>query len=414
MLLLPAVFAQTSEFSPPDARFALALYCNPTCSDEVLEQLELDLSSIRGRSGFSEQMTRPGRIMGMADSSFGIPDEAFIEAYGVEVDRPESLIKSESVVLGWFASPTASAQETLAIAHAAFGKAAEASGGWVEDLDTQALYGAAAWKAHDPMGPVTEWMVVDGSPLSEAEDAPLRMITRGMRRFGLPELVVEEVSMEGAGDVAVVMNAVAETFAKSGPPSASSLYVEYTGADGTTVKGTANFSRATRQDEDPDDPLLKLSFDGEIIVLEEVAIPDEPPPEPTPEPLASTELKPLSNPPPAPQGPPTSLQEAQALAASRLEVVVRPAFTAGFPTGEVLAVSVPFETTSGGLEYMWVEITAWNGTELTGVLANQPLAVLGLNKGDTIKLQQSDIFDYVWKKADGSREGNFTAHFVSH
>jgi hypothetical protein len=33
-------------------------------------------------------------------------------------------------------------------------------------------------------------------------------------------------------------------------------------------------------------------------------------------------------------------------------------------------------------------------------------------QGDSITLRQGEVFDYVWKKADGTREGNTTAAFL--
>ena len=114
---------------PPDARFALALFCDPTCSDEVMTDLDVALAPIRARNGVPERAAKPLRIMGVAGVEFGIPDAAFVEAFGVGVDRPEALGQSQQVLLAWFAGPREDALTTLATAHAAFAAAAEKSKG---------------------------------------------------------------------------------------------------------------------------------------------------------------------------------------------------------------------------------------------------------------------------------------------
>ena len=49
---------------------------------------------------------------------------------------------------------------------------------------------------------------------------------------------------------------------------------------------------------------------------------------------------------------------------------------------------------------------------MSGVLVNQPYNVPNLKKGDMVNIAFRDVFDYIWKHADGSREGNSTSAFV--
>lgn len=410
---------------PPDARFALALFCNPDCDDAVLDQLEADLVSIRGRSGFPTRVSKPSRIMGIADSSFEIPDSNFIEVYGVDVDRPEQLAASTEVILAWFASPPDTALATLTTAHHAFAKAAVNSGGWVEDLDTQQVFGAAAWAARSPEGPLEQWFVVDAAPQDANDpDGAVRIVTRGLRRFGLPEVVVENVEVGLAGDVSVVVNAVAEGMkARGGAAITLPIKTEM-------VDGTATFESVARLEDDPDDPLWRMRFDGQISVPaeevsgetpapEEVPAPEEAPaPEevPAPAPVAvavpPTVLADASAQPPSPAMEMSPLETAQRQAMARFETVVYAAWQQGLAANSLVAVSVPFPTRDGGTEYMWVEVKTWDGSQLRGVLANEPYNVEGLHKGDEVALKQEEVFDYIWKKADGTREGNTTAQFL--
>jgi hypothetical protein len=425
--LVASAAAQAPPPLPPDARFALALFCNPTCDDAVVDTLDAGLAAIPARSGFPDRVTRPSRIMGMAGSEFGMPDAAFIEMYGVGVDRPEDLAKSQEVLLAWIAAPRESAADTLAVAHSAFAAAAAQSGGWVEDLDTQRVFGAAAWRALDPKGPITDWFVVDAEPEDEADAAsPLRLVTRGLRRYGDHDLVVEDVAGDAAGDVSFVVNAIAE--ALHGRTTAPATLQVNT----ATVRGTARLQPIARLDTDPEGPLLQLRFDGEITLPPPAAAPEEPAPPaadapaPIPPLDASAAAAIPPQPEPAPTAPgaaplppspeplvPTSLEDAQREARERFARDVRPAFERGLPPGEVVAVKAPFRTRTGGTEYMWVELRSVSGDELRGVLVNEPYEVAGLKKGDAVTLSQRELFDYVWRRADGSREGNGTSAFLN-
>lgn len=414
-LLAPAA-AQAPPPLPPDARFALALFCAPTCGEEVVNALDEGLASISAKDGFPESAGRPLRIMGLAGTDFGIPDAAFIELYGVGVDRPEALTQSQEVLLAWFAGPREEALETLTVAHSAFAAAAKLSGGWVEDLDTQRIYGAEAWAKLDPRGPITDWFVVDAEPMELGADpetaTTLRLVTRGLRRYGDFELVVEDVPTEAAGDVSFVVNALAEEVRRRGVGSGQLSVAT------PTVRGKATFRSVARRDTDPEEPLLRATFDGEITLpADPAAAPvaeDAPPPVPVAEaapvePAGIGARRPSATDAAAPAA---TLADAQRLARERFARVVKPAFVAGLPPGEAVAVKAPFRARSGDDEYMWVELRRIDGAELSGVLLNEPYDVPGLRKGDPIQLSEADIFDYVWKRADGSREGNTTAAFL--
>lgn len=411
---------------PPDARFAFALYCNPTCDGEVMDALDDGLRAIRSREGFAERVVTPQRIMGLSGPDFGIPDADYSATFGVEVGDPAALAGSQEVLLAWVAGPREEARATLAVAHAAFATAARLAGGWVEDLDTGTVYGASAWAALDPRGPLTDWFVVDADPTSDADGAPLRVVSRGLRRFGLPELVVEDVPEEAAGDVAFVVNAVAETL----DATAGGGIAEAVAVDTVNVQGMASLSAVEPGADDPAPPLLRLRFEGSIAVGGEEPPLEEPPVDAIPAvpvaeaaPVAAPLAVPVAEAPtpparvdvprdPAPP-PPQSLGEARAQASARLDGVVRSAWEAGLAEGEVVAVSAPFRTRTGSTEYLWVELRQWSGTNMSGVLVNEPYAVPNLHKGDVVAVRQADVFDYIWKKRDGSREGNGTAPFVT-
>jgi uncharacterized protein YegJ (DUF2314 family) len=379
-----------------DARFALALYCDPICDDAVLDGLEADLAPIPAVSGFEEETKQTGRLMGLLDivpkrddDAFGVPDADFIANYGVEVDRPERLSASQSVVIAWFASPRADAAKTLTIAAQAFANAATRANGWVEDLDTQRVYGQAAWARMDPAGPLTQWFVIEDNPA----DAQVRLITRGLRRFGDAELVMAHVEVDAAEDAAVVLNAVAATLHQSSTytPIDTGIAINT-----DTVQGDAQLGSATPIDGDPVPPLLAVHFEGKIVAPAAAA-----------QSLPATTDAPQTVAKPVP----TTLAEAEAAMRERLESH-RVTFMSGVPDGVRFAVSVPFDCPDGSREYLWVEVQRWEGSRLTGHVINSPTRTRAAQKGQSVVVDQGRVFDYLLKHSDGSREGDTVGAFV--
>ena len=101
---------------------------------------------------------------------------------------------------------------------------------------------------------------------------------------------------------------------------------------------------------------------------------------------------------------PRTLEEARLQVAQQVRRTLYPAFAAGLPAGDVIAVNAPWRTRSGSEEYLWVEVSGWRGDAITGHLATEPVDVAGLHKGDPVTVRQDEIYDFVWKHADGRRD----------
>lgn len=400
--------------APPDARFALAYYCNPTCTDDDLAALDRNLGSVAAADAFSPRVASPQRIMGLGGVDFGIPDADFVDAYGVGIEDPAAVGASQVVVLAWFASPRAQARDTLATAHAAFAALARTNGGWVEDLDTQSLYSATSWAALDPRGPLTGWYVIDEVDEGTESGGSLDLVTRGLRRFGDFELRVDDLDPALAADVSWAITAVAETLHPLGD-------VEPTVAiDTDAARGVATLTPVPPPADDPDAAVLRVSFDGSVTVpVDEPPAPEAPapveasaaPPSPA-QPVAAPPTGPAAVvPAPAAAAAPASLADARRQVQARLAGPLYDAFSRGLAPGEVIAVSVPFRTRSGGTEYLWVEVDRWDARGMGGRLATEPYDVSGLRRGDSVAVSPTEVYDYVYKRADGTKEGNLTRPF---
>jgi uncharacterized protein YegJ (DUF2314 family) len=106
------------------------------------------------------------------------------------------------------------------------------------------------------------------------------------------------------------------------------------------------------------------------------------------------------------------LEAASRRARGTLLAKVKPAFLAGLPHLEHLLVKAPFPQDDGGNEWMWIEVLAWDGTLVKGILQSDPHFVRGLKAGDRVETSEDDIFDYIHVRADGSRQGNTTAELL--
>jgi uncharacterized protein YegJ (DUF2314 family) len=87
-------------------------------------------------------------------------------------------------------------------------------------------------------------------------------------------------------------------------------------------------------------------------------------------------------------------------------------FAKGLPPAERLLLKAPFRTSKGNTEWMWVEVTAWNGEQITRSARQRPLRRPRVKAGATVQVKQPDVFDYYLVKPDGTTEGNETGQIL--
>lgn len=91
---------------------------------------------------------------------------------------------------------------------------------------------------------------------------------------------------------------------------------------------------------------------------------------------------------------------------------IRQRFQGGLPPGEQLLVKYGFPVQGGGHEYMWLGVNTWQGDRLRCQLANQPQYRTDLRAGMEFDLTEGDLFDWVLLGADGSQYGGWTNRVV--
>lgn len=89
--------------------------------------------------------------------------------------------------------------------------------------------------------------------------------------------------------------------------------------------------------------------------------------------------------------------------------LVRNRFSAGFRSGEVLHVKHGFPIHQGGHEYMWIAVTAWTDEgRIKGYLSSDPQYRHDLKAGQKVEIGQDEVYDWLIRHSDGRMEGAFT------
>jgi len=102
-----------------------------------------------------------------------------------------------------------------------------------------------------------------------------------------------------------------------------------------------------------------------------------------------------------------AMEEAHQRAVAELPLV-KTRFQVGFRSGEVLHVKHGFPTPDDGHEYMWIAVTRWEEGRLIGRLANDPQYRDDLRAGQTVEVNETEIYDWLIIHTDGYMEGAYT------
>lgn len=88
---------------------------------------------------------------------------------------------------------------------------------------------------------------------------------------------------------------------------------------------------------------------------------------------------------------------------------VKQRFGIGLSPGEVLFMKYGFQTPEGEREFMWFAVTGWSGPNVAGQLANEPRQIPSLRIGQPVSIPETDVFDWMLQRPDGSHDGGYTS-----
>lgn len=348
--------------------------------------------------------------------SYAPPDVKSLKYFGsgLSQDQAEGLQNSTTAYILEFAHPKTNVWSALRLANEIVEKIARDSGGLVWDEETRQVFSPDAW--HQKR--LGSWLgdIPDVSTQTVIHIYPngdfARAITLGMSKMGLPDIVVQETPWSSDNQVGNLINIFSQSIAESQTPHNGDQYK----LDLHTIKnprlrenqlkdlkGNAvaclTLAETKWEEGDPKNRLVRLNSDQypgndsharqDAMISSFFGAEDS---------LAEVKHN-------------QELLDESAKEKSKLPDL-RKLFNAGLAPGELIEVKAPFSTENGDREWMWVEITNWNGDEIHGVLENDPAEVKNLSAGQVVQVRQDDVFDYIHQLPDKRVEGNTTGEII--
>jgi uncharacterized protein YegJ (DUF2314 family) len=351
--------------------------------------------------------------------SYRPPDAEALSYFGRGLSRrqSEALGRSREALRLRFRVPRDAAFAALRAACRLASDVARRTDGLVWDEETREVFAPDAWDAER----LEPWAIGSLPDVSRhitihsyRDDEYLRAITLGMLKFGLPDLVVTGFAQSNSTQVGHLLNLTGQALLEGAvPDGAGELRLRLADLRQSDVRKrqqsdlkanakadvVLQLRDAKPDDGDPANQLLEIGFDsypGPDVRARQDGL------------LATffgweDEISNVEH-------------DEALLAASRRAREQLPAMKAivegGLQPGQLLMVKAPFARPAGGNEWMWVEVVAWRGGRIRGVLANEPFEVPSLNAGQDVEVAEKDVFDYILRNPDGSEQGNETGRLI--
>jgi uncharacterized protein YegJ (DUF2314 family) len=406
--------------------YEFAVYYMPRATKDPSAELDRllaeDFATFQRAAEFVEDLKRPTivpRYEKNVAERYAPPDLESLKYFGRGLDRKQALALQEcrEAYIVEFAYPKASRWTELKAALKLVERIARETGGLLWDETTREVFSPDAWKSRR----IDVWNeeFPDVSTLTTIHayrhDRFFRAVSLGAAKFGVPDVVVDDFPSslhEHMGTtMMLVLQALAEGQTLSTPghmdlnlreiksKAAREAQLKALEANSTGI-ATLTLKVGEREEGDPPNRLIGLGFDR-------VEGPDE----------QARQMKALSalfghtDSIAAVKQDDSLLVAASARARSKLPAM-RSDFNKGLPPGELILLKVPFTTSDGSDEYMWVEVSKWEGDKILGLLQNDPIDVPNLKAGQNVETSESKVFDYIRRKPDGSVEGNETGEII--
>lgn len=407
----------------PSIRFEHAIYLPPSAqaSPLIVEQLlrrHSELQRVDKLADKVERMTIAVHVENDVRKDFPPPDPHLLKyvGHGLTAAHVESLQKSTQAIVLAFAHPQKDVWRSLRHATELAAEVARATGGLILDVETREVFTPEEWERRR----LAEWTdeipeVTGHTTIHIYQHGELaRAVTLGMAKFGLPDIVMDDFPWSIQRPVGNTINLLSQALAEGtllGRGGTLDLDIRrirnasLRDANLTTLEkngtGVAHLLiiDGDRDDGDPDNRLIEVAFDayeGNDFHAKREAMLDAL--------FGSTDETTFVD------------HDDAVLAASRKArenlPALRTAFNAGLAPGELILVKAPFPTDDGRNEWMWVEVSRWEGNSIRGILQNDPSVIRNLHAGQMVEVKESELFDYIRRQPDGSQEGNTTSAFL--
>ena len=335
---------------------------------------------------------------------------------GLSREQAQALQESRQALIMTFGHEGKDAWGALKAATEIAEALARATGGLVWDEETREAFTADEWRTRR----LATWTskvpdVTRHTTIHAYQDGEyVRAITLGMAKLGLPDVVVEDFPWSSSRNMGHLVNALCQSLAEGGKLAQAGAYAldfrairnravreSYLGSLKPNAKAAAalRLMQGTRDEGDPRNRLIEIGFDaypGADVHARQDAMLSA---------LFGWEdaVKRIRH--------DDELDAASQRARARLPAL-RKAFSDGLEPGEFIQVKAPFATPGNGREWMWVEVTGWQGGRIHGLLRNEPFDIPGLHAGQVVQVDEDEVFDTIRRHPDGRQEGNETGRII--
>lgn len=396
-------------------RFRVSVFHPHPAQPELLRELrkKLQAAGFRFREGANLDKAHPVVDLRTPTLDQLPPPPAEVMAYaaeGLSEEDKRLVSRSQAVTVLQFSGPAERALGDYVEALALSLALARKTHGYLWDEETRQLFTPARFASR-----VQAWTdrfpdVSQHVQLHAYRDGELlRIVSLGMVKFGLPDVVVNQVASTSSDSMSTLVNVVCQLVLERGAlQQAGHLHIDLDAIQQPTFKrkATSNLkpnaahvldvelALATRANGDADNRLMEIAFPGPVDSLLER------------QDAALSQLFGFSGHAIA------AVHDAELIAASERArkrlLTMRTRYSGKVPFGETLLVKAPFATPEGNREWMWVEVVRWQGDTIHGILNSDPSQIPGLAAGARVSVSSQEVFDYLLERGDAGQEGNET------
>lgn len=335
---------------------------------------------------------------------------------GLTRKQAEFLQDSEQALVLDFSHPKEEVWNGLHAANLLVSRIARQTNGLIWDEETREVFTPDEWDRVRIESWVEEIPDVSKHTTIHAyqTDEYVRAITLGMKKFGLPDVVIDEFSWSLNRNMGHLINLFSQAMLEGGMIEKDGIFdLDIREIKNTEVRepmlaslkpnatsiAMLSLQEGVWEEGDPYNRLLEITFDRydgvDVHAKQETMLSS----------LFGWEDKIV------PVQHDDELLIASQKAREKLPFL-RMAFNAGLTPGEFIQVKAPFAAPDGGNEWMWVEVTSWEGTKIKGILKNEPFNIPDLHGGQTVEISEDTVFDYIRRFPDGTEEGNETSKII--
>ncbi len=404
-----------------DIRYRTIIYFYPNTTNVDTTQFKKEFEYFKAVEDLQKPVLQPvisHTIIKKVKELYPVPDLSYLSYFGRGLTKQQATrIQDTGLAITIdIAYPQNVSLEGLKVATNSILNFAKSADGLIWDSETRELFTPKAWKEKR----IDTWQgstpVIEDHTVIHAykNNEGVRAITLGMVKFGLPDIVVNDFSWSLSRSMGNLINLVAQYMVEGFSPNKDKILelsidnlkdTAYKNGllsmlhDNAEPKLTIQLGAGVWEEGDPDNYIIELLFHNQQGAS-----------------LSEKHDNLLSNlfgwEDKISYVKHNSLIEAASERAKKKLKGLKHDFNNGLQPGEFIQVKAPFKAPDGSNEWMWVEVLAWEGRVITGLLKNEPHHIPNLKGGSEVVVKQDDIFDYIRNHADGTSEGNETGDII--